>query len=188
MSDGEAVQSAGWRLTLAGVALGVAIFAVVWFIAAALGTKFGLWGWQFGLGTMTIGWGPKIAFVAVGLSVVAILAGIIKAPRTKPVILGLAALLVSSMVLFRLVGFGAQAGPADFARGRVDRGLVAKAIFNNAIKQFSGAVQAVRMGQFGPVKTEFGPVGRRGQALAREGINMPAGVHRHDVLPDVSDS
>lgn len=110
MSDGEAVQSAGWRLTLAGAALGAAIFAVLWFIAAALGTKFGLWGWQFGLGTLTIGWGPKIAFVAVGLSVLAILAGMIKAPRTKPVILGLAALLVSSMVLFRLVGFGAQAG------------------------------------------------------------------------------
>lgn len=104
------VEKAGWRLTVAGLAVGVSILAVLWFAVAALGTKFGLWDWQFGLGTMTIGWGPIIAFTAVGVSVVSLILGFIKAPRTKPVILSLAALLISAMLLFRLIGFGAQAG------------------------------------------------------------------------------
>lgn len=108
MSD--TVQSAGWRLKLAGAALAVSIFAVLWFAAAALGTKFGLWGWQFGLGKMTIGWGPPIAFFTTGLAVVALVVAFIKAPRTQPVILALGALLVALMLLFRLIGFGAQAG------------------------------------------------------------------------------
>lgn len=107
MSD--TTQSAGWRLKLSAVALGVSIFAVLWFAAAALGTKYGLWGWQFGLGKMTIGWGPMIAFGSAGLAVIALIIGFIKSPRTQPVILALGALLIGLMLVFRLVGFGAQA-------------------------------------------------------------------------------
>ncbi|RIJ14486.1 DUF1499 domain-containing protein [Henriciella mobilis] len=107
MSD--TTQSAGWRLKLSAVALGVSIFAVLWFAAAALGTKYGLWGWQFGLGKMTIGWGPIIAFGSAGLAVIALIIGFIKSPRTQPVILALGALLIGLMLVFRLVGFGAQA-------------------------------------------------------------------------------
>lgn len=105
----EAAQSAGWRLKFAGAALGISIFAVLWFAAAALGSKYGLWSWQFGLGKMTIGWGPMIAFGAAGLAVIALIVGFIKSPRTQPVILALAALLIALMLVFRLVGFGAQA-------------------------------------------------------------------------------
>ena len=105
----ESIQGASWRLKLSGFALAVSIFAVIWFAAAALGTKFGLWGWQFGLGTMTIGWGPAIAFGSTGLAVIALIVGFIKSPRIQPVILALAALLVALMLLFRLIGFGAQA-------------------------------------------------------------------------------
>jgi fatty-acyl-CoA synthase len=107
MSD--TTQSAGWRLKLAGAALAVSVFAVLWFAAAALGTKYGLWGWQFGLGKMTIGWGPMIAFGSAGLAVIALVIGFIKSPRTQPVILALGALLIGLMLVFRLVGFGAQA-------------------------------------------------------------------------------
>ena len=105
----ESARSAGWRLKLSAVALAFSIFAVLWFAAAALGSKYGLWGWQFGLGTMTIGWGPFIAFTALGLAAVALVIGFIKAPRTQPVILGLAAVLIALMLVFRLIGFGAQA-------------------------------------------------------------------------------
>ena len=105
----ESIQGASWRLKLSGFALAVSIFAVIWFAAAALGTKFGLWGWQFGLGTMTIGWGPAIAFGSTGLAVIALIVGFVKSPRIQPVILALAALLVALMLLFRLIGFGAQA-------------------------------------------------------------------------------
>jgi fatty-acyl-CoA synthase len=106
----ETKKSAGWTLKLAAAALGVAIFTVLWFAAAALGAKFGLWGWQFGLGKMTLAWGIPLAFFAMGLSVVALILGFIKAPRTKPVMLAIGALLISTMVGFRvIVGFGGQA-------------------------------------------------------------------------------
>ena len=52
---------AGWRMKVAIFALAVSIFTVLWFAIAALGTKFGLWPWQVGLGQMTIGIGPGIA-------------------------------------------------------------------------------------------------------------------------------
>jgi fatty-acyl-CoA synthase len=102
-------QDAGWRGKFAGFALAVSVFAVLWFAAAALGTRFGLWSWQFGLGQMTIGWGPMIVYAAAGLSVVALVLALIKAPRKQAVMLALAALLVSGLVLGRLAAFGGQA-------------------------------------------------------------------------------
>lgn len=105
----ERVESAGWRLKLAAGALALSIIAVLWFAAAALGTKYGLWGWQFGLGKMTIAWGKYVTFLAIGVSVIALVIAFIKSPRVQPVILALAAVLIAAMLLFRLVGFGAQA-------------------------------------------------------------------------------
>lgn len=102
-------QSAGWRLKLALAGIVLAVFAVIWFAAAALGSKYGLWGWQFGLGTMTITWGPRIAMLAMGVSALGLIAGLTRAPRTKPFILGLAGLLIGGLVLGRLAAFGAQA-------------------------------------------------------------------------------
>ena len=108
MSD--TMNKGGWRLTVAGVALGVSIFTVLWFAAAALGSKFGLWGWQFALGTLVMQWGKWLTFLALGLSVIAMIVALIKAPRFQPGLLALAALLIALMVFFRLAGFGAQAG------------------------------------------------------------------------------
>ena len=47
-----------------GFALALSVFAILWFVAAAVGTKLGLWEWQFGLGVMTITWGPLLLMVA----------------------------------------------------------------------------------------------------------------------------
>lgn len=103
----DTTAKAGWRMTFASFALVLALFVPVWFIAAALGSKFGLWGWQFGLGKMTFQWGPMLAIAAVVVAVLAIIIGLIKAPRTKPVILGLFALLIAGLGLGRLIGTGA---------------------------------------------------------------------------------
>jgi len=101
---------AGWRMKVAIFALAVSIFTVLWFVIAALGTKFGLWPWQVGLGQMTISYGPGLALLAVGLGIVAQVIALIKAPRTQPFILSLAATLIAAFTMFRLVGMGAQAG------------------------------------------------------------------------------
>ncbi len=100
--------SSGWRGKLAAGALIFSIFVALWFVAAGLGTKFGLWDWKFGLGTMTVAWGPKLAFGALGLSAIALIISLIKAPRKKPFMLAGAALLVAIMPLGRLISFGAQ--------------------------------------------------------------------------------
>lgn len=102
-------QDAGWRGTLAKAALGLALFGVSWFVVAALGTKLGLWGWQFGLGKMAIGWGPKLLVLALGVSVIALIMSLIKAPRKRAFILSLAALLVAGLSLGRIAAFSGQA-------------------------------------------------------------------------------
>lgn len=109
MTETTAPQSAGWRMKVAIFALCVSIFSVLWFLVAALGTKWGWWPWQVGLGQMTIGIGPQIAMLAVGLALIAQVISLIKSPRVQPFIVALAATLISAMALFRLAGFGGQA-------------------------------------------------------------------------------
>lgn len=67
MSDAIETPTAGWRMKVAIFALCAAIFTVLWFAVAAVGTKFGWWSWQVGLGQMTIGTGPKIALAALAV-------------------------------------------------------------------------------------------------------------------------
>lgn len=109
MSDVIDTPKAGWRMKVAIFALCVSIFAVLWFAVAALGTKFGFWPWQVGLGQMTIGVGPGIALFALGLSIVAQIIALIKAPRKQAFILALAGTLIAAFCMFRLAGLGAQA-------------------------------------------------------------------------------
>lgn len=106
-------QSGGWRGKVALGALIMSILGVVWFAAAALGSKYGLWSWQFGLLKMTIGWGPIVAFGTLGLSVVALIIALIKAPRKRPLMLAVGALLVSGLLAGRMAGLaaGGQAVP-----------------------------------------------------------------------------
>lgn len=110
MNETVETPKAGWRMKVAIFALAVSIFTVLWFVVAALGTKFGLWPWQVGLGQMTIGIGPGIAIFALGLAIVAQVISLIKSPRKQPFILALAATLIAAFCMFRLAGMGAQAG------------------------------------------------------------------------------
>ena len=110
MSDAIDTPKAGWRMKVAIFALCASIFTVLWFAVAALGTKWGWWPWQVGLGQMTIGTGPKIAMGALGVSVIAQVIAVIKAPRKQAFILALAATLIAAFAMFRLAGLGAQAG------------------------------------------------------------------------------
>jgi len=105
----DASQDAGWRGKFAGFALGLSIFSVLWFAIAALGTKLGLWSWQFGLLKMTIGWGPMLLMAALGVSVIAIIVALIKAPRKQALMLAFGALLVSGLAFGRVLAFGGQA-------------------------------------------------------------------------------
>ncbi|MCR9224839.1 MAG: DUF1499 domain-containing protein [Hyphomonas sp.] len=109
MSDVIETPTAGWRMKVAIFALCASIFTVLWFTVAALGTKWGWWPWQVGLGQMTIGTGPKIALAALAVSVVAQVIALIKAPRKQAFIIALGATLIAAFTMFRLAGMGAQA-------------------------------------------------------------------------------
>nr|WP_070960172.1 DUF1499 domain-containing protein [Hyphomonas sp. Mor2] len=109
MSEAIEPQSAGWRMKVAVFALCASIFTILWFAVAALGTKWGWWPWQVGLGQMTIGVGPRIALAAVVVSLAAQVIALIKAPRKQAFILALVATLIAAFTLFRLAGMGAQA-------------------------------------------------------------------------------
>jgi fatty-acyl-CoA synthase len=102
-------QTAGWRGKFAGFALALSLFAILWFAAAAVGTKLGLWNWQFGLGVMTITWGPLLLMAAAGISVLAVIVSLIKSPRKQAFMLAFAALLISGLAFGRVAAFGGQA-------------------------------------------------------------------------------
>ncbi|MCA8901082.1 MAG: DUF1499 domain-containing protein [Hyphomonas sp.] len=96
-------QSGGWRGKVALAALVLSLFGVLWFFIGAGGTKLGLWDWKVGFGKLTMGWGPKIVMAGLGFAVLAMVISLIQAPRKRPFILALAALLVSGLSMGRLV-------------------------------------------------------------------------------------
>jgi len=105
----DQAQNAGWRSRLAGIALAIAVFTVAWFIIAALGTRTGLWSWQFGLGTMigsvVSGWARFLVGLSLILSIAAVIVSLIAAPRVRPFMLAIAALLISLYAGGRWMGF-----------------------------------------------------------------------------------
>jgi len=62
-------------------ALVLALLLPVYFAIAALGTKFGVWTWQVGLGSLIIGAGPFLLGVVALVSLVSLVMVLWKAPR-----------------------------------------------------------------------------------------------------------
>jgi len=70
-----------WRTKSAGLALTVSLLLPVWFMVSALGVKFGLWPWQFGLGVLIVEWGPRLLIAAAVIALVALIALLVRKPR-----------------------------------------------------------------------------------------------------------
>lgn len=62
-------------------AIGLAIFTPVFFMLAALGTKIGLWGWKFGFGKLTVGYGPKLMMLTLVVALIALILAFAIKPR-----------------------------------------------------------------------------------------------------------
>jgi Protein of unknown function (DUF1499) len=93
------------------ILLALLAFLPVYFGIAALGTNFGLWGWQTGLLSLTMGGG----MILLGIVAVVALVSLIFALRTKPRSNGLLAaaiigLLVPGATFLMFVSTGAKAG------------------------------------------------------------------------------
>lgn len=70
-----------WRSKSAGLALTVSLLLPVWFMVSALGVKFGLWSWQFGLGVLIVEWGPRLLIAAAVIALVTLVALLARKPR-----------------------------------------------------------------------------------------------------------
>lgn len=69
------------RSTLARLILILALLLPVYFAVAALGSRFGIFDWKFGLGTMIIQWGPRLIIGVLAVAVLILIATLVKAPR-----------------------------------------------------------------------------------------------------------
>lgn len=86
------------KLTLALIA-----FAPLYFLIAALGTKIGLWGWQFGLGAMTIGGGPIVLGILGLAALVSLIIGLVQKPRRAAVLAPAAIALFAVGIVFGMM-------------------------------------------------------------------------------------
>lgn len=66
---------------------------------AALGVKFGFWGWQFGLGTLIVGWGPRLLIAALVLGAAALLAALTSRPRARALAAAVLAVTIPALGL-----------------------------------------------------------------------------------------
>ena len=94
-------KSQGFRRWVLRLTLALAIISPLIFILAGLGSRFGLWSWQFGLGTLTREIGPLALIVTLVLGLISLLLAFLIKPR-KGVIVGLAAILVPVLAFAQL--------------------------------------------------------------------------------------
>jgi len=69
------------RSKMARLVLILALLLPVYFAGAALGARFGLFDWRFGLGTLIVEWGPKLLIGLLVVAIVTLVATLAKAPR-----------------------------------------------------------------------------------------------------------
>ena len=93
------------------IVLALAAFVPLYFVAAALGTKIGIWGWQFGLGAMIIGGGPVLLGLLGLAAVVSLIMALVKKPRrTGLLAIALIALFGVGLAFGKMAGLKATAG------------------------------------------------------------------------------
>lgn len=88
------------RLNLARLSLALSLLIPVYFMVAALGVKFGLWPWQFGLGVLIAKVGLPVLATGLVVALIALIACLVRAPRR-----GWAVALVALLVPVLGVGY-----------------------------------------------------------------------------------
>ena len=81
-----------------GLALIAALALPLYFVAAALATKYGLVDWTFGFGQLTFVWGPRVVLAVAGLALLALALAVFTPPR-RGVLTALLALLIPALGL-----------------------------------------------------------------------------------------
>jgi fatty-acyl-CoA synthase len=95
----------GWRGRLAWAALLFSLAVVAHLAISATGGRMRLWDPLFAFSKLTLDYGSKALMGAAGFGALALLIGLTKAPRVKPVILSAFAILIAGSGLGRLHAF-----------------------------------------------------------------------------------
>lgn len=102
VADTSKSKRQAFRRWVLRIALGLTILSPLIFILAALGTKIGLWSWQFGLGTLTGDIGPLLLMITMAVGVVALLVAFFIKPR-KGVVIAAFALVIPALCFANLI-------------------------------------------------------------------------------------
>lgn len=86
-------------------ALIVSLLVPVYFVTAALGTKFGLIDWRLGFGQLTFMWGPRVLMGAGALALIGLLLALFVSPRR-----GIGAALLALLIPGLGIGYGVYVG------------------------------------------------------------------------------
>lgn len=144
------------RLVLALLA-----FVPLYFVIAALGTKLGIWGWQFGLMTLTFFGGMIVLGVTALASLVSLVLAARATPRRNgPVAAAILGLLVPGAALVMFMAAGSKAGDNPIHDIATDTGNPpAFSAETLAMREAAGANPVsdyqVPLGQIEPYKTAF---------------------------------
>ena len=93
------------------IVLALALFVPIYFAVAALGTKIGLWGYQFGLGAMVMQAGPWVLGITAVAALVSLIIALIRKPRSKLALgIAIAGLLLPAIVFAQ---FATMRGDAE---------------------------------------------------------------------------
>jgi uncharacterized protein (DUF1499 family) len=91
-------------------ALAASVLAVVWFLAAAFGSKYGLIDWRFGFGTMTMKMGPLILYGASAIAAAGLVLSLAVRPFNRQALaLSFVAVVIPVAMLVQVAQMRAQA-------------------------------------------------------------------------------
>lgn len=141
--------------------LALAAFVPLFFAIAALGSKVGIWGWEFGLGVLTRSGGPIVLGALVLAGFVSLVMALVSKPRRMGVLaIALVALFGAGLAFGKMAGVKATAAanpihdiatdtanPPAFSQSTLDARAAAGA---NPVNDYQAP-----LGQIEPFKTAF---------------------------------
>ncbi len=146
MPDATAPHTPTRRRRFARFALLVSLLLPVYFAIAALGTRAGLWGWQTGLGTLIIGWGPRLIMLVGAVALLALGGALWRRPRAGW-LAALVALLIPAAALGYLASVRASASAIppihDISTDRADPPAPSAGLL--AVREAAGANPVMAM-------------------------------------------
>ncbi|MEE9347410.1 MAG: DUF1499 domain-containing protein [Robiginitomaculum sp.] len=120
----------------------------LWFVSAAFGYKFGVWGLGTGLKAMVFNWGKYVLFAGLGLGVLALIASVMSKPRKAGgIFVSLLAIAIPVLGLVKADGVRKTAQSLPFIHD-ITTDTINPPVFTSAIMDVRGAVKGVNTADY----------------------------------------